>query len=619
MLTQGFSPRMILEERIIKIKKVKIENFRSIKRIEFDFRDLTILIGENNTGKTNILNALNLFFNPSVREIDDEYFYNKNISNDISITVTFDRLTANEMKTKIKKYVIDGTLTVKRTFSYETETDKIVSKFSGLIREPKEPYLKLSKFNEYKDKLPKIVKEHNLPDYFKTEKRSVTQLSYKEGLERYIEEKTNEIKWDTPFFSVTHFLGWKPVAESYFPHFFYVPAVKEASEETAYASSNLFGRLLDAMVLEIPEEIAEFSKLNDIIGKVRKRLNRPPKGQIDKRSNRIKEVEKRLLSFLQESMPSTTDVRIQVYVPDIRDIFRSGSNLIINDGIETTVESKGHGLQRTVIFALFRLYASILREKRSKKIYDSKPFLFAIEEPELYLHPQCQRVMFEVLKTISEMEQVIFCTHSTFFIDMNYYDSLIIVSKPDLHNGTQVFQVLEEIFNVNEKRYFKMLNEFDPERNELFFAKKVVLVEGDCEKVTFPRIAKKMNKDLNAHGISVIECGSKFNLSFFMKILNAFKIPYVVVHDVDPVDKSLAGDKLKEAKKLNKVNKTIQSTLVASLGKIEPMDPDFEHILGITRHQADKLGKPYTAFKKLETMQEEDIPTRLKEIIDSLF
>lgn len=619
MLTRAIFRRMVLGERRIKIKKVKIENFRSIKCIEFDFKDLTILIGENNTGKTNILNALNLFFSSSVRGIDEEFFYNKKTSNDISITVTSDRLSPDEMETKIKKYVIDGTLTVKRTFSYDAETGKIVAKFSGLIKEPKETFLKLSKFDEYKDRLPKIVEEHNLPDYFKTERGSVTQSSYKEGLKKYIEEKANEIEWDTPFFSETHFLGWKEVAGSYLPYFFYVPAVKEASEETTYTSSNLFGRLLDAMLLKIPGEIPEFSKLKGTLDTARNILNRPPEGEKDKRPSRIKDMEKSLLSILQESMPSTADVKIQVNVPDIRDIFRAGSRLIINDGIETTVESKGHGLQRAVIFALFRLYANILRETGSQQRPSSKPFIFVIEEPELYLHPQSQRVMLKVLENLSEAEQVIFCTHSTFFIDMSLYDSLIIVSKPDLIYGTRVFHVVEDIFDVGDKGYFKMLNEFNPERNEIFFAKKVVLVEGDCEKVAFPRIAKKMNKDLNAQGISIIECGGKFNLSFFMKILNAFKILYVAVHDVDPVDESLRGDRLRDAKKLFEVNKIIQSTLDASLGKIEPIDPDFEHVLGVTTHQAEKLGKPYAAFKKLETMQENDIPTRLKEIVDSFF
>lgn len=610
---------MVLGEKRIKIKKVKIENSRSIKCIEFDFKDLTILIGENNTGKTNILNALNLFFSSSVKGINEEFFYNKDTSNDISITVTFDRLSANELETKINKYTIDGTLTVKKTFSYDVETGKIVSKFFGLIKEPKETFLKLSKFDEYKDRLPKVVEEHNLPNYFKTERATITQSSYKEGLKKYIQEKANEIEWDAPYFSKTHFLGWKEVAESYLPYFFYVPAVKEASEETTYTSSNLFGRLLDAMLLKIPGEIPEFSKLKGILDTARNILNRPPKGEKDKRPSRIKDMEKSLLSILQESMPSTADVKIQVNVPDIRDIFRAGSRLIINDGIETTVESKGHGLQRAVIFALFRLYANILRETGSQQRPSSKPFTFVIEEPELYLHPQSQRVMFQVLESLSETEQIIFCTHSPFFIDMSRYDSLIIVSKADIYSGSQVFQVVEDIFDVNDKGYFRMLNEFDPERSEIFFAKKVVLVEGDCEKVAFPRIAKKMNKDLNVRGISIIECGGKFNIGFFVKVLNAFKIPYVVVHDVDPVDDSLTGDRLRDARKLFEVNNTIQSILNASLGKIEPIDPDFEHVLGITRHQAEKLGKPYAAFRKLETMQESDILPRLKEIVDSFF
>lgn len=603
----------------MKIKKVKIENFRSIKSVEFDFLNLTILIGENNTGKTNILRALDLFFSSTVRGIDEECFCNKDMRCDISITVTFGDLTSEEMNNKIKKYLMDDTLTVRKTFSCNPETGKIEPKFSGLIKEPKQKFLKLSEFDNYKSRLPKIVKDRNLPDYFKTERGTVTQTSYKEGLRKYIDENASEIEWDNPFFSDTHFLGWKEVAQGFLPHFFYVPAVKEASEEAEYASRNLFGRLIDAMLLEIPGKEAKFSELTMLLNKARRLLNRPEKGKQDERPSQISEFEKSLLGTLQESMPLAIDIEIKVSVPQIRDLFQSGTQLIVDDGIKTTVQSKGHGLQRAVIFAIFRQYAQVLRQAGKQRRQGSKPFIFAIEDPELYLHPQSQLVMLDVLKSLAETEQVIVCTHSPFFIDMSRYNSLAIVSKPSLSEGTKLFQCTEEIFSGEDKKHFKMLNEFNPERNEIFFARRVVLVEGNTEKIAFPIIAKLMGKDLNAHGISVIECGSKFNIVFFMKVLNKFRIPYVVVHDVDPVDENLSGDKKREARKVFRLNEQIRSTLDSSLGKIEPIDPDFENVIGVTARQAESLGKPYATFRKLQTIPENDLPKRLKDIVESFF
>lgn len=597
----------------LKIKSVKIENFRSIKSLSYDFKDLAILIGENNTGKTNILRALSWFFSSSVRGMTEEDFCNKDTRNEIKITVTFNRLKSDEASSRIKKYLINGTLTVQKTFCYNPETGKYESKFSGLVWEPKKYFLKISKFEEYKHDVAKIVREKNLPDYFKTERGTVTQESYKKGLRRYIEENKDKIDWDKPFFSDTHFLGWKEVAKDFMPDFFYVPAVKEASEEAAYGSRNLFGRLIDALFLEAPEEEPKFSELKGILEKIAKLLNRPKEKGEDQRPKTIKELEKSILRTLQEAMPSTRDVEVQISVPEVKDIIQSGTQLIVDDGIKTSIESKGHGLQRSLIFTIFREYAN-LRRKGEQQKEKSRPFIFAIEEPELYLHPHHQAVLFKVLQTLSEKDQIIFCTHSPYFIDMSRYDSLIIVSKSDPVKGTETFQCKEEIFSPEEKDHFKMLNEFNPERNEAFFAKKVMLVEGPSEKVGFPMLAKKVGVDLYASGVSVIGCGGKANIPFFMKILNAFRMSYVVVHDVDPIK---AGEEDKAKLHVFKLNETIKNTLDDSLGMIIPLDPEFDDVLGVTKHQIEKLGKPFAVFRRIKGMNLDDIDKRLKEIIKS--
>lgn len=595
----------------MKIKKISVENFRSIKTLDFDFRDLTVLIGENNAGKTNILKALDAFFSPTVRNINKECFFD--LTKEIQITVTFNRLTSQERE-RIGKYLINDYVVVKRSFAYDPRTDKMEAKFSGLIREPRQSFLKLSKFEEYKDRLSEIVRQQGLPDYFKTERNTVTQASYIDGLRRYIEEKINEIEWDEPFFSDTHFLGWKEVATSYIPHFFYIPAVKEASEEAEYGSSNLFGRLIDS-ILEFCGGTPEFSRISSLLEQAQNLLNRPSTGQPDARPTKMKELEKALLDILKEEMPSTGDLEIRVGVPTIDAIFTSGTGLIIDDGVKTTIESKGHGLQRAVIFAIFRQYANLAKQNKAP-MQESKPCLFAIEEPELYLHPHGQRALLKILHGLAETEQVIFCTHSTFCIDMSHYTSLVIVNKPDAASGTRIFQTTEEIFSGTDKEYFRLLNEFDPERNELFFAKKVILVEGDCEKIAFPMIAQKVGIDLNVKGISVIECGGKLNLTFFMKLLNKFRIPYAVVHDIDPINQNWSADKKREMRKFFDFNKTILDHLDLSIGKVFPLNPDFEEVLGISARHAEIVGKPFASFERTRSIAAGDIPLRIKRIIE---
>ncbi len=49
----------------MKIKKIQIKNYRSIKELEFEPQSLCALVGENNSGKSNILNAIDLLLGES--------------------------------------------------------------------------------------------------------------------------------------------------------------------------------------------------------------------------------------------------------------------------------------------------------------------------------------------------------------------------------------------------------------------------------------------------------------------------------------------------------------------------------------------------------------------------
>ena len=77
----------------MKIKRVHIENYRSIKSLDFEPGGYCVLIGENNAGKSNILRALNLVLGeswPSERSFTEDDFFNRDTENDIVIQVFFD-------------------------------------------------------------------------------------------------------------------------------------------------------------------------------------------------------------------------------------------------------------------------------------------------------------------------------------------------------------------------------------------------------------------------------------------------------------------------------------------------------------------------------------------------
>jgi CRISPR-associated exonuclease Cas4 len=105
----------------------------------------------------------------------------------------------------------------------------------------------------------------------------------------------------------------------------------------------------------------------------------------------------------------------------------------------------------------------------------SRSTYFIFEEPELYLHPQAQRELFSSLKALSESNnQVLLSTHSSSFIDLRLYKSICIVQKSNVSDGSKRLQCSEDLFtSFEDRKKFNMTYWVNPDRSELFFAKKI--------------------------------------------------------------------------------------------------------------------------------------------------
>jgi hypothetical protein len=214
---------------------------------------------------------------------------------------------------------------------------------------------------------------------------------------------------------------------------------------------------------------------------------------------------------------------------------------------------------------------------------------------------------------------------------MYEYQNIIIVNR-DNSGPTNVFQVTDEIFKAEDgesrkrlKKTFRYLSFFDLSRSEMFFSKKVVLVEGDTEKLIVPfwasRLAQKDKKyDFSSNNICVIECDGKTNLHIFMRVLNEFKIPYVVIHDIDPIDfpedKEDKTDQEKSKLRMFEENDFVEKTLDPKYGHIIRITPELESVIGISKSQAEKHGKIGAAFFKYDEMDVNEYPSEVIKMLD---
>lgn len=74
------------------LTRLTIKNFKSIKYCDITLSDLNVLIGENGTGKTNLLDAISYFYyNLTGSNISTEIFNeNNHYSNEVRISLTYD-------------------------------------------------------------------------------------------------------------------------------------------------------------------------------------------------------------------------------------------------------------------------------------------------------------------------------------------------------------------------------------------------------------------------------------------------------------------------------------------------------------------------------------------------
>ena len=371
---------------------------------------------------------------------------------------------------------------------------------------------------------------------------------------------------------------------------FYLDALRDVGDEFT-PRSQYWGRLLKA--LEIPAGLE--SRATRVLDLLNRRLLKA-----DPRLQKIAGTLSGANRIAMRDGKSGLDLRmVPLKVPDLL----SRAEIILRNDPDSPwlpLLRQGQGLQSLSVIFLFQAFVDHLLSE----LYDrnSKPVL-ALEEPETHLHPQAARTLWAHVRKLPG--QKIVTTHSPYFVQHVPFRDLRLVrlttegtqvrslpasfsaSVPDLDGLNDVVGrsgdglkyerasgTLTVAGTLDERPYRALLtccgrherraelegvlrdlwdrssrHISDDElqsletyarrmRGEIFFAERWLIVEGQADYLIVHALAHAMDHDLDSHGVSVIDAQNNGNPATFAALARALSIPWLAVFDGDDAGKS---------------------------------------------------------------------------------
>lgn len=541
----------------MRVESVRIKGFQSLLDESIALDALTVLVGRNGAGKSAVLRSLEMFFDSKITATDADHYAGETTT-DIEISVTFGSLTADELD-RFGAYVDADQLTVARVLS----ANKKSGSYHGMrLQNPdfapvRSAGGKPAIVAAYKE-LTGDGKYANLP---KAKSADAVEAALADW-EAANQSSCVRARDDGQFF------GFTGVATGYLGRsvrYIRVPAVRDASTDSIDTKGSYVTELLD---LVVRAQLATRADYLDLKADTQKRYsaimeptNLPELGKLGDQ----------LASTLRTYAPEA-DVNLAWTKPgDIELPLPRADVKLHEDGYVSPVGRTGHGLQRAFIMTLLQHLVAAKSAEPSLPSGDGTTastgagagtgpaLLLAIEEPELYQHPNRQRHIASVLLGLSQgsipgvtaATQVIYTTHSPLFVGLDRFDQIRRLQKeagapgkPRISRSVAadlkgIAQALWKADGAKGSSYTadtlrpRCQAIMTPWTNEGFFADVAVLVEGEDDRAAILGMASALGQAFEAYGIAVIPCSGKTNLDRPYLIFSRIGIPVFVIWDND--------------------------------------------------------------------------------------
>lgn len=544
----------------MQIYKIQVENFRLLKNFSIDIEEeLSLVIGKNNTGKTSILSALDKLLNRSDNNkfhFDD---FNIDFKEELSELIIGDILDPNNYIEKgIKlKIFIEYTETCnlenlsKVMMDLDPENNRIVLGFEYIL--PYNNYIDLK--NDWENFRIKEEHKHEENDQYKA-KGLYDFLADNFSNYFHFQRKSIEINKDTQITNENNYidLDKELISTKDIINFKYISARRDVANKD-------IDKTLSTQTSKIYEKTETKQRQNEAVEVFKDKLS-----ETDDQLSRIyvdlfHDIIAKVGDF-GGIKPNESEIEIISNLQH-RELLKGNTTVVYKHDDHNKLPEHYNGLgYMNLIYMIFEIEILIQEFKREKERKPADINLLFIEEPEAHTHPQMQYVFIKNIKKLlregikredgeCRKLQYIITTHSSHIVADSDFDDVKYLKKNGCNSvDAKNLKDLKKDYDERSKEYHFLTQYLTISRAEIFFAEKVVLIEGDTERILIPTMMKKIDieeaekykhigeKDpylpLLSQNISIIEVGAYSHI--FDKFIDFLGIKSLIITDLDAIN-----------------------------------------------------------------------------------
>jgi len=528
----------------MKIKKINIENYRLLKDFSLELKsELSLIVGKNNCGKTSVLSVLekiiNKRFSLTWEDINLDHrkviFENiKKVSN--APDSELERILGINLQIWIQYSEEDSYQNI-QPFMMDLNPDNnfIILEFTYTIpiQKLRDLNLQVSGFIDDFSKFELFMKK-NMSKLFEMQ---IYSLGYNPYTQKLTEEKSDllEMKDVHKIIKVRGISANREVSN-------------KENNHSLSKTSNQFYKLNNGEDIDSNAN----NLLQSAILKADETLTKAYSGD-DSNKGIFTQVFERVKKF--GGNDSEAELTIHSSLSE-KDILSNNTTLYYKHDdslLPETYNGLGYLNLYGIIFEIETVMADIKKDPADIN-------LVYIEEPESHTHPQLQYIFIKNIKDLLKVHddelktsratsgiQTLITTHSSHIVSDCNFDDLIYFKRD---NGTAVskaFNSLKEEYG-DERLGYKFVKQYlTLNSSELFFADKVICVEGDTERILLPTMMQKVDisnpinqasntMPLLSQNISIIETGAHSQV--FRKLFDFLGIKVLIITDIDPANKN---------------------------------------------------------------------------------